>query len=155
MTLIHAFGILALLFLTILLSLFLSGSAQGALLLFPVFFAAFFEETAKHLTTVGLLSRDFRFSLRDLSFFTFFIVLGFVFFENIFYIFQEGISPLAVVFRSFFVLSVHLFAAMICTFFWWKALSYSFFSFRYLFYFFLGFLLATGVHAFYNHSLEV
>ena len=153
MALVHSGGIFLLFVFFAILSLVVTRSSQFALLLFPIFVAAFFEEATKHLTTLGLLSRNFRFSLRDLSFFSVFIVLGFVFFENVFYVFGAGISPMTLVFRSFFALSAHLLAVMICTYFWWKALSYPFFSPRYLLYFFVGFLLAISSHALYNYAL--
>ncbi len=151
---IHSVWILVLLFLTTLISYLFSDSVLFATLVFPVFFAAFFEETTKHLSTVGLLAKDFRFSHRQLSFFTFFVVLGFVFFENIFYVFEGGYSIGITLYRSIFTFSAHLFAALICTFFWWKALSEKFFSIRYLVYFFAGFLLAIVSHTLYNIFLS-
>lgn len=118
-------------------------------------FAASLEESLKHLSSVGLTAKQFRFSRRDLLIFGFFITLGFVFLENILYlakvyplglgnIFLTGIT------RSIFSLLSHLFAASICVMMWWKALSYGVFSFRYILTFLIGFLLASFAHLFFN-----
>lgn len=130
------------------------GSAVLSVLGISLLLASVFEEAAKHLMSVGLTGRDFRFSKQDIIFFTFFVVLGFVFVENILYFIYSDFSLVQWVFRSFFTLIAHLFAASMCAYFWWKALSYPLFSLRYFTTFLLGFFLASIIHMLYNLSLE-
>lgn len=118
-------------------------------------FAASLEESLKHLSSVGLTAKQFRFSRRDLLVFGFFITLGFVFLENILYLIKAyplgfGNIFLTGITRSIFSLLSHLFAASICVMMWWKALSYGVFSFRYVMIFLSGFLLASFAHLFFN-----
>lgn len=111
------------------------------------------EEWAKHLWTVWLIGRDFRFSQKDIVSFTFFVVLGFVFAENLLYLVRGEFSLGVWIWRSFFTLIAHVFAALICAYYWWRALSYPLFSLRYILTFLLGFLLAGGVHMLYNYLI--
>ena len=118
-------------------------------------FAAILEESVKHLSSVGLTAREFRFSRRDLLVFSFFISLGFVFLENILYLissFWAGVAPLIYtgISRSFFSLLAHVFSSSICVMLWWKALSYGVFSWRYIALFFSWFLLASISHIVFN-----
>lgn len=119
----------------------------------PIFVAVFFEETAKHMTILGYLWKEFRFSLRDFAYFSFFVVIGFVFFENILYFFSGQYPLLSIVYRSIFPFAAHLLSALVCSWMWWKALSFPFFSFRYLLWFLWGLISAIIVHAVYNISL--
>lgn len=117
--------------------------------------AAYLEEWLKHISSIGLSSNDFRFSRRDLLVFTFFITLGFITLENLLYFHQAYDDGIWIIFltwiqRIFFALPLHIFAASICVMLWWKALSYKLFSWRYILFFTLWFLLATGVHTLYN-----
>ncbi len=119
------------------------------------FFAASIEESTKHLSSVGLTAKEFRFSRKDLLIFIFFISLGFVCIENILYLIQafpHGIRD--IVFtgmnRSIFSLLAHLFSASICVMFWWRALSYWVFSWRYIVIFLLGFILSSLSHVGFN-----
>lgn len=134
---------------------FLFGSTLPLLIsIIPMLLAVFFEEISKHMTTLGYLGQKFHFSLRDFAYFSFFVVTGFVFFENILYFFQgTGQSLVASIYRSIFPFSAHLLSAGICTLFWWKALSYPFVSLKYALYFISGLLLAIGVHLLYNISV--
>lgn len=123
------------------------------------FIAASLEEWVKHLSSVWLSSRDFRFSRRDFLIFTLFITLGFVFFENSIYLIRaipEWISSViwAGITRSIFSLSLHVFAASICIVFWWRALSYWVFSWQYSILFLAGFALATTVHGIFNIAIQ-
>lgn len=116
--------------------------------------ASIFEESSKHLVSIGLAWHDFHFSKGDIMAFTLFSVLGFVFSENIIYLIL-GHAPIGEwIFRSFFTLIAHIFAASVCAYYWWKALSYELFSPKYIAYFSLGFLLASALHAIYNGILN-
>ncbi len=148
---VHLVGIFGLLVIIFLLSYFLTGSFGFGVFLLPIFIAAFFEETTKHLTTLGLVGGDFHFSRREIVLFAFYVVLGFVFIENILYIHKYGFDLWIWFFRSTFTFSAHLLSATICTLAWWQALSYPLTSLRYFTRFFLGFLLASLVHMFYNY----
>lgn len=126
-----------------------------SLIALQVIVASLLEESSKHLISLGTTGINLRFSREEILFLNFFCVLGFVFAENILYIgrdifIEHTFSFFQWGFRSFFTLIAHIFAASLCTFFWWKALSYQFFSRGYLFYFSLGFILATLTHALYN-----
>jgi RsiW-degrading membrane proteinase PrsW (M82 family) len=104
--------------------------------------------------SIGMTGKDFRFSRKDIIFFTFSVVLGFIFIENILYFFSWILPVWQWIFRSIFTMIIHIFAATICAHFWWKALSYKLFSFRYFIVFFSGFVLAAMVHMLYNLSLQ-
>ncbi len=127
--------------------------------LFGVIFAAMLEEGVKHISSIGLTAREFRFTRRDLLIFAFFITLGFVFFENLLYfilsihanpgtLFFMGIS------RSTLSLLAHLLSVSIGIIAWWKALSYGVFSLRYSIFCILGFLGAILSHAFFNILIQ-
>lgn len=128
------------------------GVITPVLLLF--FLTPFLEEAAKHLGSVWLIGQEFRFSQRDIVSFTFFVVLGFVFAENLLYLVSGQFSLGTWIWRSFFTLIAHVFTAIICAHWWWKALSYPLFSARYIGTFLIGFLLAGGLHTLYNVLLE-
>lgn len=138
---------------TVILTHYLSGSLIVPALLSSILLASFFEETTKHFASIGLIGKDFQFSKQDIILFTFFVAIGFVFIENIFYFIRGDLSLGQWVFRSFFTLILHVFAAVVCSYFWWKALSYRLFSPRYIITFILGFILASSIHAVYNLSL--
>jgi protease PrsW len=110
------------------------------------------------VSSLGLTSREFRFTRRDFLLFTFFITLGFVTLENIIYMIQEIERGALQVFftgmsRLLFSLPLHVFAASVCVMMWWKALSYRFFSWQYIGYFSLGYIIATLIHGAYNTFL--
>lgn len=120
-----------------------------------ILFAAALEESLKHLSSVWLTAKEFRFSRRDLLVFGFFITLGFVFIENILYLMKAyHLGTLAILStgftRSVFSLLAHLFAASICAMVWWKALSYKVFSMRYSLTFIGWFILASLAHFLFN-----
>lgn len=114
----------------------------------------FLEESAKHLWTLWLIGRDFHFSQKDILSFTFFVVLGFVFAENTLYLISEQFSIGTWIWRSLFSLIAHVFAALVCAYYWWKALSYPLFSLKYIVTFLTGFILAWGLHLIYNFFLQ-
>lgn len=123
----------------------------------PFLFSAIIEESSKHLMSIGLMSQDFRFSRSDIIIFTFFVVLGFIFVENLLYLIQviQGKLTLTTwIFRSFFTLIAHLISASICAYSWWKALSYEPFSYQYITIFALWFILAVISHLGYNMALS-
>jgi hypothetical protein len=122
------------------------------ILLFSI--TPFLEEAAKHLGSVGLIGREFKFSKRDIISFTFFVVLGFVFAENLVYLASGQFSLGVWISRSFFTLIAHVFTALICAHYWWRALSYPLFSARYIMTFLIGFALAGGLHTLYNYLLS-
>ncbi len=123
------------------------------------FIAAYLEEGVKHVSSIGLIAKDFRFSRTDFLIFTFLITLGFVTGENILYFkeaYASGIFSVITtgIYRILFALPLHIFAASICVIFWWKALSYRFFSWRYVVFFVSGFIIATMIHSLYNLLIE-
>lgn len=119
-----------------------------------IFLNAFLEELFKHLSSLSLLGSRFRFSLRDLAIFGFCSVIGFTFIENFLYFYTLQTSIGTIIFRSIFSFSAHLLAVNICTFCWWKALSYKIFSFKYFLFFLIGFILAVLSHAVFNYCLS-
>lgn len=123
------------------------------IVIMPILLAVFFEESAKHMTVLGYLGKDFRFSLRDFAYFSFFVVVGFVFFENILYFFSGQYPMISLVYRSFFPFATHLLSTLLCTLMWWRALSFPFFSLRYIVWFLSWLIAAIIVHAVYNISL--
>ena len=124
------------------------------IVIMPLLISSLVEESSKHLMSIGLMSQDFRFSRSDIILFTIFVVLGFVFFENLLYLFLSDSSIGTWIFRSIFSLVAHILAATLCAYGWWRALSYPPFSSRYILYFSLGFILAVIVHLSYNYILE-
>jgi RsiW-degrading membrane proteinase PrsW (M82 family) len=64
----------------------LPGGAIIALSILPLLISSLIEESSKHLMSIGLMSQDFAFSRRDIIIFTLFVVLGFVFIENLLYL---------------------------------------------------------------------
>lgn len=124
-----------------------------AISLMPLIIGSFFEESSKHLASIWLMSQDFRFSRRDIVIFTFFVVLGFVFAENIIYFFSD-ISLGTWIFRSILTIGAHLFASMIASIVWWKALSHEPKSRWYIMIFSIGFIVAILVHVGYNFILQ-
>ena len=123
------------------------------------FIAACLEEWVKHVSSIGLTARDFRFSRMDFLIFTFFVTLGFVSVENLIYLIeaykQWTIWVLTTaIYRLLFALPLHIFAASICVVFWWRALSYGFLSWRYILLFASWFILAILVHSLYNLLIE-
>lgn len=124
-----------------------------------IIFAATLEEGVKHISSIGLTAREFRFSRRDLLVFSFFITLGFVFCENVLYFILAFHSTpgtlLAIgISRSIFSLLAHLLSASICILFWWKALSYGVFSIRYSITFVFGCIIAIASHALFNFLIQ-
>ena len=123
----------------------------------PFLLSALIEESSKHLMSIGLMSQDFRFSRSDIIIFTFFVVLGFVFVENLLYlvqVIQGKLSLTTWIFRSFFSLIAHLISAIICAYAWWRALSYEPFSYQYIIIFTFWFTLAVMAHLGYNMALN-
>lgn len=121
--------------------------------------AASIEEWVKHVSTLGLTSKEFRFTRRDFLLFTFFVTLGFSTIENAIYLFWNiDVSPWSILLigisRILFSLTIHIFAASICVMLWWKALSYKIFSYKYTFFFLMGYIGATVVHGVYNLLLD-
>lgn len=121
--------------------------------------AASIEEWVKHVSTLGLTSKEFRFTRRDFLLFTFFVTLGFSTIENAIYLFWNiDLSPWSILLigisRILFSLTIHIFAASICIMLWWKALSYKIFSYKYIFFFLMGYVGATVVHGVYNLLLD-
>ncbi|PID84606.1 hypothetical protein CSB09_00085 [Candidatus Gracilibacteria bacterium] len=151
---IHLLFIFLLLWAVLLASFFLTGSLVFGALLLPLFIAAFFEETTKHLATLGLIGKNITFSQKDMMLFAFYVVLGFVCIENILYLQVYGFDFWTWVFRSTFTFSAHLLSATLCTLAWYKALSYPLAGWRYFLYFFLGFFAATLVHMGFNYFVE-
>ncbi len=120
----------------------------------PLLLSALIEESSKHLMSIGLMSQDFRFSRSDIIIFTLFVVLGFIFMENLLYLVQGHFSLTTWIFRSFFTLIAHLLSAIICAYAWWRALSYEPFSYQYITIFTLWFILAVLIHLGYNIVLR-
>lgn len=139
-------------------SLFAAHSIPGGAILFisvvPLLISSLIEESSKHLMSIWLMSHDFAFSRRDIVIFTLFVVLGFVFAENLLYLFQWHLSLSTWIFRSFFSLIAHLLASIICAYAWWRAIWYEPASFHYIAIFSLGFISATLTHLLYNMILE-
>ena len=118
-------------------------------------FSASLEEGIKHLSTLGTSASSFRFSRADFLAFTLFITLWFVFIENILFfiqIFNQWTIAIIQVgcMRLLFALLAHFFAASICVVWWWKALSYGVFSYKYSLFFFIGFILSVLAHTLFN-----
>lgn len=132
----------------------LTGNFFLAGILATIFIPAFLEEISKHFSVLGVLSQRFAFSLREIAMFSFCVVLGFVFVENILYLFSYGTSISLAVSRSIFSFSAHLLASLLCALAWWKSLSYRFGSWQYFFWFTSGFFAATFSHFFYNWAIS-
>lgn len=158
----HFFLFLLVLFILFLTSRLLPLNPWDATLLwalFGIFLAASLEEWVKHIGSVGLVSKDFRFSKSDFVLFSFFIALGFSAVENLIYLVIAHDNSIRSIFftgtwRTLFSLPLHIFASGICIVFWWKALSYKPFSLRYSIVFLMGFLLSISIHALYNYSTK-
>lgn len=146
--------ILIILILVSLGSLYIPWATVILLAVFPLLISSLIEESSKHLMSIGLMSQDFRFSRSDIIIFTIFVVLGFIFIENLFYLVQSNSSLSTWIFRSFFSLSAHLLSAVICAYAWWRALSYTPFSWQYVTIFASGFIIAVIAHLTYNMILE-
>ncbi len=131
-------------------STYIPGSIILVLSVVPLLISSIIEESSKHLMSIWLMSQDYRFSRSDIIIFTIFVVLGFIFIENLLYLFQADISLTTWIWRSFFSLSAHLLSAVICAYAWWRALSYEPFSVQYIGIFSLGFILAVIAHLGYN-----
>ena len=132
----------------------LPGGAIIALSVTPLLISSLIEESSKHLMSIWLMSQDFAFSRRDIIIFTLFVVLGFVFAENILYLLRSDLVLSTWIFRSFFSLTAHLLAASICAYAWWRALSYEPYSVRYTAIFSTWFAIAVLTHLGYNLILQ-
>lgn len=66
-------------------SVYIPGAIIVSLSMLPLLLSSLIEESSKHLMSIGLMSQDFRFSRSDIIIFTLFVVLGFVFIENLLY----------------------------------------------------------------------
>ena len=117
--------------------------------IFTYTFASMLEESTKHLSLIGGSNLKTKTSLQEMLLLTIFIALGFVWAENILYLIhflnlgniRESIQIW--ILRSFFSLIIHIFAASICTYFWFQAYQrYTLNSFKYAFYLFVGFTIA-------------
>jgi PrsW family intramembrane metalloprotease len=146
--------IVALLISILILSSILPGGSILALGVTPLLISSAIEESSKHLMSIGLMSQDFAFSRRDIIIFTIFVVLGFVWIENFLYFFQAHVSLSTWIFRSFFSLTAHLLASVICAYAWWRAIAYEPASLHYILIFTLGIVLAVLTHLGYNLILE-
>ncbi len=146
--------IFALLIAILVLSSILPWGTIIALSITPLLISSAIEESSKHLMSIGLMSHDFAFSRRDIIIFTIFVVLGFVWIENLLYFFQAHISLSTWIFRSFFSLTAHLLASVICAYAWWRAIAYEPASFRYILIFALWISLAVLTHLGYNMILR-
>ncbi len=135
-------------------SVYISGGTVILLSIFSLLISSLIEESSKHLMSIGLMSQDFRFSRSDIIIFTIFVVLGFIFIENLLYLIQGDSSLLNWIFRSFFSLTAHLLSAVICAYAWWRALTYEPFSWQYIILFSSGFIVAVMTHLGYNMILE-
>ncbi len=125
-----------------------------ALSIVPLLISSVIEESSKHLMSIWLMSQDFAFSRRDIIIFTLFVVLGFVFSENLLYFFISDTGLSTWIFRSLFSLTAHLLASAICAYGWWRALSYEPYSLRYISIFTLWFIIAILIHLGYNMILR-
>lgn len=114
----------------------------------------FIEESTKHLWSIGLSSQEFRFSERDVLAFSFFVVLGFVFAENLLYFLHWGRTLGEWIGRATFTLVAHIFTTLLFAHFWWKALAYPLGSLRYIMTILGGFMLAGILHIGYNFFLS-
>ncbi len=118
-------------------------------------FSVSFEEGIKHISTLWLSARSFRFSREDFLVFTLFVTLGFVSIENLIFLIKSWDQGPKIIFqiwvsRILFALLAHFFAAGICVCFWWKALSYKVFGWKYSFFFLFWFLLAISAHTLFD-----
>jgi len=143
-----------LIFVSTLLFLVLPQYSSIAVFLTSFFLSAIAEEWAKHLSSLWLLSQDFHFSQKDIIFFTFFSVLGFIFAENLLYLIVGNFSLQTWIWRSFISLIIHIFSAGVCAFFWWRSLSYTLFSLLSIGTFTFGIGLASIIHASANFLLQ-
>lgn len=150
----HMFMIFLLSLFLLFVSHFFEGTLFFSVFSFSLLFVSLFEEASKHLVSIGLVGHDFHFSKSDILTFTLFSVLGFVFSENLIYFALRDWNLLEWIYRSFFTLLSHIFAASLCAYFWWKWLSYELFSLQYIRTFLTGFILAIGAHTLYNSILE-
>jgi hypothetical protein len=146
--------IVTLLIAILVLSSIIPGGSILALSITPLLISSAIEESSKHLMSIGLMSQDFAFSRRDIIIFTIFVVLGFVWIENLLYFFQAHISLSTWVFRSFFSLTAHLLASVICAYVWWRAIAYEPASLHYILIFTIGIILAVLTHLGYNLIVE-
>lgn len=153
-TLVNMNIIIILIWWSLLVSSYFDGWIFLMLSILPLLLSALIEESSKHLMSIGLMSQDFRFSRSDIIIFTLFVVLGFIFIENLLYLFEWEFNLITWIFRSFFSLVAHILSAVICAYAWWKALSYTPFSIQYIGIFALWFLLAVLTHLGYNLILE-
>lgn len=135
-------------------SLLVPQSAVLLVMIAPLIVSSLIEESSKHLMSIWLMSQDFRFSQRDVVLFTIFVVLWFVFIENLLYFFKWQWGMWTWIFRSFFSLIAHIFSAVICAYAWWRALSYIPFSIKYISIFTLWFWWAIVSHMIYNYILQ-
>lgn len=154
------FCIIFIAYITIQQLLSISGGFFAVLFwLWSFLIAASVEEWVKHISTLWLTSREFRFSRRDFLLFTFFITLGFVTLENSIYMYSSinlwpGKVFLVWLTRLLFSLPLHVFAAAICVMMWWKALSYKLFSPQYILLFVAWYVSAVLVHGSYNLFID-
>ncbi|MBC7503728.1 PrsW family intramembrane metalloprotease [Candidatus Gracilibacteria bacterium] len=147
-------SIIALSIATVMLVRYIPGGTHLLVPIVPLLLSSIIEESSKHLMSIGLMSQDFAFSRRDIIIFTLFVVLGFVFAENLLYLFRSDLDLSTWIFRSFFSLTAHLLSASICAYVWWRALSYEPYSIRYIAIFSIGFALAVITHLGYNLILR-
>jgi RsiW-degrading membrane proteinase PrsW (M82 family) len=127
--------------------------------LWTIAFSAFLEEGSKHIITAGTLP-DKPIGQQDLILVSIFCALGFVWIENIVYLFtswnEHSWNDFAVQWslRSIFSLATHIFSVSICAYFWSRALSYRVWVSRYILVFCGGFILAIVSHSIYNFALS-
>ena len=153
-TIVNIIIVFLLLLSVVLSSIYVPNSIILILSVVPLLISSLVEESSKHMMSIWLMSHDYRFSRSDIIIFTIFVVLGFIFIENLLYLFRADTSLTTWIYRSFFSLSAHLLSAVICAYAWWRALSYEPFSIRYIAIFSLGFIIAVLAHLGYNLILE-
>ncbi len=122
-------------------------------------FASSLEESGKHISFLGSTRILLRQKLSEIILITLFIALGFVWIENILYLINTlskqslGWVVEVWILRSLFSLVIHIFAASVCTYFWFHASFHALGSLRYSLWFLSGFFLASILHALYNYAV--
>lgn len=117
------------------------------------------EESTKHIGYASTSLQEL-WSKETMLLMTFFVVLGFVFVENILYLkdlyLEEWTREFVRhwVLRSLFSLIVHIFFAFLITYAWWRAIAYGMFSPRYFLVLLGWILLSIWGHTLYNTFVE-
>jgi RsiW-degrading membrane proteinase PrsW (M82 family) len=117
------------------------------------------EEASKHIATVDSVDISI-YRLPQVLLVAIYTALGFVYIENILYIYQiymtgsllDVLSGISL--RSLFSLCAHVFATCIGAYFWYIASRQSIYSFRYIYTFLAGICTAILAHIVFNALLE-